>query len=344
MPNSRPANALVLLLYLLLASLCPANAQGPETRIVPVTIVTADGKPLTDLQLRNIRIHGRKVQLKSFRLDTGPRRIVLLLDTSGSMAISNGKVTLWQAAVHTARLFLDTLPSADWVSVHVFAEKDKQVVPFTHDFGLVRAAIAGLPKPATEEAKSEYGARTDLDNALKSVLATLSDRHEFGDAVVIFSDGFFPRSDEGDILSYFDPPDYLQHLMPKMGVQGVRIFFSLAGNVTGAPPLHGIELFMGNTGGESFELSHTRPPLYSQSDPYAHPDAPTYRSDSLEQRVFANCAAVQDTYRLQLQFAQSLVKPARLRLDVVDGRGKALRNVVVLSPQFVYPDTAPAHH
>lgn len=315
------------------------SAQRSETRIVPVTTVTADGKPVTNLQSRNVRIQDRDVQIKTLSLDTNPRRIVLLIDTSGSMGMSNGRVTLLQAAVHTARLFLDRVPSADLISVHAFADTDREVVPFIHDAGAIRAGITDLLKPDAEGAKKEHHADTDLRGALNSILTLLSDHPQFGDSIVIFSDGLFPRSDQDDILSYYDQPDYLERALPRLGGLGVRVFFSLAGKVQGTPPLHGIELFMGGTGGESFEFHDSGPSFYGAINAYDRPATPVFRSDSLEQRAAALCVAIQDTYRLQLELAASLEKPTRLRLDFVDDRGKALRDVVVLTPKFLYPDS-----
>jgi len=302
-----------------------------------------DGKPVTNLQPQNVRVHGRDVQVNRFSLDTSPRRIVLLIDISGGMGISNGRVNLLQAAVHTAGLFLDRVPSVDWLSVHVFAEKEKEVVPLTRDRGVIHTAIRNLPEPGTEETKKDYGARTDLQNALNSILTVLSEHPQFGDAIVVFSDGRFPpRSDRSDILNYYDQPDYLLQVTPQLGTLGVRVFFSLAGNVEGSPPLHGIELFMGATGGESFELHDSGLLFHSSISPHApydRPKVPIYRSDSLEQRAVALSVAIQDTYRLQLEFGRPLEKPTRLHLDLVDERGKALHDVAVLSQAFVYPET-----
>lgn len=342
MLKPRLAYALALLSYFL-SSPCSTNAQRPETYIVPVTILTADGNPVLNLQSQNLRVHSRGLKVKSFSPDASPRRIVLLFDVSGSMALSNGRVTLLQAAVHTAELFLDRVPSLDSISVHVFADMDQEVVPFTHDFGTIRASIANLPKPGADESKKEYGTRTDLGNSLNHILTLLSEHPQFGDTIVIFSDGLFPRAGQGDILSYYDQPDYLYRVTPRLGMLGVRVFFSLAGNVEGAPPLHGIESFIGATGGESFELHKSGGLYLGMNDAYDRPETPIFRSDSLEERALALCAAIQDTYRAELQPTSSLEKPIRLQLDVVDERGKVLHNAAVLSPEFLYPDAGTQH-
>lgn len=323
----RLTSASAFLFCLLCACPYATNAQHAETYIVPVTVVSLDGKPLTSLQSENVRIHESGVTLKSFNLDSSSRRIVLLFDTSGSMMISNGSVTLLQAAVHTASLFLDRVSSADFISLHAFAGKDKELVPFTHDVGAIRAAMNNLPKPE---------GRTDLDNALNSILRVLSESPQFGDVIVIFSDGLLPRSNEDNVMVYYDPPDYLERMKPRLGMAGVRVFFSLAGNIQGAQSLHGIELFMGATGGESFELKNAGPTFYGGI--YDHPEAAVYRSNSLEQRAVMLSTAIQDTYRLELKFAKPLEKPARLHFGFVDERGKALHNLTVLSPEFAYPD------
>ena len=89
----------IALLFCLCASPCPTNARAPETHILPVTVVTVEGKPVANLQSHNVHIHGGGAQVKSFSLDIGPRRIVLLLDTSGSMGTNDdGKPRLAVAA------------------------------------------------------------------------------------------------------------------------------------------------------------------------------------------------------------------------------------------------------
>jgi VWA domain-containing protein len=332
------ARALALLVCLLAVSPYPTFAQHQQTRVLPVTVLAADGRPIPDLQLRNIHVHGKAVHLNSFVPDTSPRRIVLLFDTSGSMAISNGRVTLLQAAIHTAGLFLDRVPSGDLISVYAFADKSRELVPFTHDLAAIRSAMNDLTTPDVERAGKKYGTGTDLGNVLNSILTLLSANPQFADTIVVFSDGLLPRSNGSNIMAFYDQPDYLERITPSLGTLGVRVFFSLAGNVEGAPPLHGVEQFIGATGGESFELNDSGPSFYGGA--YDHPEAPVYRSNSLERRALVLFAAIQDTYRLQLQFTSPLEKPTRLHLDFVDGQGKALHNVTVLSPEFVYPDAA----
>jgi len=334
--TSVTARALAFLVCLLCASSFPTTAQQQQTRVLPVTVLAADGNPIQDLQSRNIRVHGKAVQLKSFGPDTSPRRIVLLFDTSGSMAISNGRVTLLQAAIHTAGLFLDQASSVDLISVYAFADKSRQLVPLTHNLAAIRAAMNDLPKPEMERASKKYGTGTDLGNALNSILDLLSESPQFGDTIVVFSDGLLPRSNADNIMAFYDQPDYLERITPRLGTLGVRVFFSLAGNVEGAPPLRGVERFIGATGGESFELNDSGPTFYGGV--YDHPEAPIYRSNSLERRAVVLCAAIQETYQLQVQFASPLTKPTRLHLDFLDAQGKALHNMTVLSPEFVYPD------
>lgn len=342
MLKPRLAYALALLYYFL-SSPCSTNAQRPETYIVPVTILTADGNPVLNLQSQSLRVHSRGLKVQSFSLDASPRRIVLLFDVSASMGMSNGRVTLFQAAVRTSELFLDRVPSLDSISVHVFADKDKELVPFTRDFGAVRASISNLPTPGTDESKKVYGARTDLESCLNHILALLSGHPQFGDTIIIFSDGQFPRPGRDEILNFYDQPDYLIRVTPRLGVLGVRVFLSLAGNIGGAPPLHGIESFMTATGGESIELRNPVFPDLGMNGAYEHPEAQVFRSDSIGQRAFALCAAVQDTYRAELQPTNPLEKPIRLHLNVVDEKGKALHNVALLSPEFIYPAVGTQH-
>jgi len=63
-----------------------------------------------------------------------------------------------------------------------------------------------------------------------------------------------------------------------------------------------------------------------------------FRSNDLGQQMKSLCATVQSAYRLELQLSRPVRSKKRLHLNLVDGRGKTLHNVAVLSPEFVYPD------
>jgi Mg-chelatase subunit ChlD len=364
MPNIqtfRLPGAFALLACFLGASPRAISAQQPETRVVPVTVIAADGKAVTNLQSRNIRLRGRDMQLKSFSADAGPRRIVLLLDTSGSMGeIDDGKPRL-EIAIRLVNLFLDNVPAGDLVGLYQFSDKPREIVPFTKSFAEIRRALGPI-SPSQEREMLGY---TNIGDVLNAILTNSQEPLGFGDAIVIFSDG------------EFDSPNgkhrTLSSVGPALVRRGVRVFLALAqekgtvpsdtGAVSeGTQSAHGItqlspaqqrmatqtgatpvlildpeaaattdaEIFVGGVGGESFA-----PASYS----IIARTPEVFRSNDLTQRMESLSGAVQSTYRLDLQFSGPVKRKKRLHLEVVDGRGKALHNVTVLSPEFVYPHT-----
>jgi hypothetical protein len=356
MLRSRLTEALALL-FCLCASPCPTNAQAPETHILPVTVVTADGKAVTNLQSRNVRVHDRGVEVKSFGLDTSPRRIVLLFDTSGSMgaidgAIDKGKPRLAVAA-ELMNLFLDTVPAGDSLALYLFADSPRELIALTHDVAAIREAIGPIPP----DQERDIVGRTNIRDALNAILINLQEPLGFGDSIVIFSDGEWdPDKDKQNSLA---------SLAPMFVQRGVRVFLVLAlekGTVPTGPPsasagIDQMVLAPGHLGLGSQSIGVT--PDYegerivdSESSvdtiggaSFAPADqsnvlqtTTVFRANDLGQRMKSLCAAVHSVYRLELELSGPLRSKKRLRLNLVDERGKPLHNVAILSPEFVYPD------
>lgn len=372
------------LLVCLFMSPGPTNAQAPETRLVPVTVVTADGKPVTILDSQNVRVHDRGVQVKSFRLDESPRRIVLLLDTSVGMGINDrgkpsGEPRL-AVASELMNLFLDSVPASDSLALYQFADSPREVVPFTHDAAAIRQAISTL----TPDRERDIVGRSNIRDALSTILTNLQEPLAFGDSIVIFSDG--------DWNSERDKRPSLDSLASAIVQDGVRIFLVLAQEdsavlnqlqttstgvtqvvpVPRNPPLQNppigltpdyekerivdSESFVDAVGGATFApaaLSNVLPrnSVFLSNYPGQRMQSlsPADQSNILQstivfhsndpgQRMKSLGAAVQSAYRLELQLSGPLRRKKRLHLNLVDGRGKSLHNVAVLSPELVYPD------
>lgn len=357
MPAFRGTRLILILCGLLCAAPYAAHAQQAPTRVVTVTVLTADGQPVTNLTSENIRIRGGDAKAKSFSLDANPRRIVLVLDTSGSMRAGDNGITISSAggvahgksriAVASAlmNLFLDNESPADLLALYQFSDAPREVVPFTHDVGEIRQAMTPVPFQRIKTA-----GHTDIVDTLDAILTNSQEPLGFGDSIVIFSDGGFDF-DEGKgrkLTSY----------SPQLVQRGIRMFLALAqekptvpietgstdsepeqgppvrphlyeGDTLGPDPkdfMTPSEVFVAAVGGESF-----LPADYADKLPMPK----VYRSNDFAQRMKALRNAVHDTYRLEVQFAEPLKSKERLRLAVA---GKGLHNGVVLSPDFVYPD------
>jgi hypothetical protein len=313
----RSAIISLTLLLAALASASSSSAQTGEIRTVPLVALSSTGRVNLGLAIRNVRLKSHDATLRSFVLDTSPRRILLLLDTSGSMSepIGDKRVTVWNYTKHMAEDFLKTVFRQDSVALDVFADKERQIVPFTHDFASIRAAIDGLPQPR---------GFTFAGNALQAALRDFGTTTGFGDSVVFFSDGQFPR--DGGL---FDS------LMEDASKTFVRVFLIFPvtdfDRYYADPPLvldmESLINSMRATGGFSFAPKEV---------PSDWATWEMIRSAPL-QRVAALSNAIHGTYRVELQFTDAIRKKQKLQLEIVDDKGKNMRNVYALYPHTIYP-------
>jgi von Willebrand factor type A domain len=308
-------------------------------------VMGQDGKIVEGLTGQNLRVRGIKAKVQSANLDTSPRRIVLLLDISGSMkeAADYRRKTRWEYAKEMAKRFLDDAPAQDFVALGVFAKEEKQAASFTHDFALIRAAIDALPEPDSMAARGSYGTETYAGEALHAAVANASQDLRFGDAVIFFSDGEFSMEDRRHSLD---------SVAGDLERRGVRVFLAFAlGNWLAlrdfAPDFWTSAVidssdFTALTGGFSFGPAMPPDSQMPGLDPLESrngwPGLQIHGLDSLESRMLALCNAVQGTYRVELQLDQALRKKQRLEFEVVDRRDKPVHDLLLLYPRNFYPD------
>jgi len=294
-----------------------ALAQSGEAHTIPLVVMNQDGQIVEGLTLQNVRIKPATASVQNIALDVRPRRIVLLVDMSGSMSalLSEGKhITALDYTKDMAKVFLQTLLRQDSVALDIFGDKEKQIVSFTHDFASIKAAINALPQPR---------GTTLAGDALQAALRDLGPTPGFGDSIVFFSDGQF-ELDTSDKL--------IESQRADLGRCAVRIFLVLP--VTSHLHLPLSELmpvienemnFMDETGGFAFTPSGFPgywPTLEIRSDPI--------------HEIASLSNAIHGTYRVELQFTHPIRRKRKLQLEIVDNKGKNMRNVYVLYPHALY--------
>lgn len=136
-----------------LASFSALGQQGSEDHIIPLTILEQDGRSEQLVKPQSLRVKGVPGQVQRVELDSGPRRIVLLLDASGSMTRS--PEPRWQSAIQIAKEFLSMLRPADRVALHVFAVKHLILSSYTGDFGFVAWQLGLCRELSSQSAKKE---------------------------------------------------------------------------------------------------------------------------------------------------------------------------------------------
>jgi hypothetical protein len=106
-----------------------AQTSNYSTQIFTLAIRDQKGRFVTDIQPNQIVITGQGANVRRLELDNAPRRIVLLLDTSGSMG--NYKSLSWSNVAHVAIQIALQRKGDDLIGLETFAEKDQILVPLT---------------------------------------------------------------------------------------------------------------------------------------------------------------------------------------------------------------------
>src|SRR5438552_2894515 len=176
--------------------------------MIPFTVLSDKGLPLTDLRKNEVKllIDGKSVQSDMFeKSENAPVSFTILLDTSGSMALS-GKMDAARAAVGA---LLAHRRAGDDFALYVFAESEaREVVPFTEEPAKITSALAKV---------TPYGKTAFFD-----ALATMPERSRLGKnssrAVVLLSDGI----DNASTLTRADLARLLQGVAVPIYPLGIR--------------------------------------------------------------------------------------------------------------------------
>ncbi len=167
----------------------PRFQVSVDTVSLSVTVLDEQGHLVPDLPRENFSIYedGVEQQIQIFTRGELPLRMVILLDTSGSM---RPKLKLAQEA---AVRFVRSLKPGDEVQVVEFNDRVLTLAQFTSDFDQVEQAIRGTTTTgATSLYNAIYVSLKDLERETKADL----DRR----AIVVLSDG----NDTKSILGFED--------------------------------------------------------------------------------------------------------------------------------------------
>jgi Ca-activated chloride channel family protein len=154
-----------------------------------------------------VTVDGTQTKVVSVSLSSGPRRIVLMVDTSGSMNLSPQR-SGWGIALRTAAFAYTAIPSDASVALVTFGDKEQGVSDGFQDSPKVGRRMLNL-------AKQEPSGRTALFDSIDQALS-LFQVPQLGDAIYLVTDG-------GDNKSHFS----IGKLKEKLAVHGVRVFVFL---------------------------------------------------------------------------------------------------------------------
>lgn len=165
-----------------------AFAQDPSClhRQVPVNLVDHWGYPQREIETATLRgdFRGKPVDILKVTKDARPRRIIILLDTSGSMLETENRK--WTLALQVAGDAAAFLPPDSEVALDTFAEKIEETVDFAKGRNAVAEKIIAL-KAGIKTAHSNLRT-TGLWDSLLGALDRFG-RSQPGDVVYLISDG-----------------------------------------------------------------------------------------------------------------------------------------------------------
>jgi hypothetical protein len=180
-------------LFLVLTfSIAPARAQSKECleRTVPLSIISWDGSPLLNQGARSFdaSVQWDSVEISSLALDEGPRRILLLIDTSTSFLDKS------DLAIGLASDLVDHLPSSSEMGLASFSGSLTPLVSPTKDHAeILRGLQSVFPPVGSKSHIKRHG--TALWDAVRNGVDLLGDS-QVGDAVFVITDGMDTTSKE----------------------------------------------------------------------------------------------------------------------------------------------------
>lgn len=298
----------------------PGESADCRDRTILVN-VGSRGNVSENLAVSNSSLAGvyrqRPVRIDSITPDQRPRRLVLLVDNSGSM-LGDG-VSDRKLALDVANDVLDHMPAESQIGLAFFSDKRLLgATPVTTDRRKLKDTVERL-------GVRPFG-RTSLWDAIDESVALLG-APQPGDAMYVISDG-------GDNISAADPRTVARILV---GAQ-IRLFAFLTMN--GGHDRYGpgdLAQLAEDTGG--FAVGSLTPSQMGRArDAAATPQDKLVKSilelrpdlDSQYQQILA-------FYRLTIELPEPIDKPLDWTLDWSDAEKAARKNLVLLYPHILMP-------
>jgi hypothetical protein len=193
-----------ILLFLLLCPHCfgaEDNACTDRTLIVSASDSNGKAIPFT-LQSADIgaKINGKPVQVVSATKPTNPRRVIIVLDASGSMS------SKWQRLIEFAAKIVRESPSSSEFALVLFADNELRKV------GFGRTGPEMINEIMSFKDVKPYG-HTGLRDGVSEAMNLFQPNRE-GDTIVVVSDG-------GDNHSKVSP----RQLREALWSRGIRVMF-----------------------------------------------------------------------------------------------------------------------
>jgi len=324
---SRKAFLTVLLSAIVLSPITlPAQDSGCTQRTIAVGVVDGAWNLVPDLSAANFRgkLRGHDVRILSAAVDTSPRRIVLLLDASGSMmdsSVGGG----WKTEKAISQYLIQFAPPRASIAFIAFSRTILESEGFDDEPQALLQHLSALVKVCEQPRKGPQV--TALFDAISRAGGTLG--------VCKLGDVICTLTDAGDNKSL----STARRVEAELLNSGVRLFGIVTirelsprarapEEATGPEQLHSM---IEATGGNTLFV-----PYVAMSEPYINIRAKTAAdaADLALQRLFRQMG---EFYRLEVRLPEKVDKPTKWKLEVLDANGKPMRGVEVHYPQELMP-------
>src|SRR5215469_612561 len=214
----------------LLLCIQPVWSQDPPctTRKLPVSFRDSQNLPLQNISITDLeaKLHGRPVKIVSLAPDPRPRRLVLILDTSGSIGSIEGEPALWNLELSLAWHFFEANRERAKIAMLFFGDEVHDVT----DFAQGNAAVGEKLRQVSEDSKyvkKQIKGRTALRDAIFQGIQLL-DHPSSADAVYVMTDG-------GDNSSHQSASELGRHLAVTSVRRFAVVLYPKLGNRRQAP-------------------------------------------------------------------------------------------------------------
>jgi Mg-chelatase subunit ChlD len=184
-----------------------------ERRSIPVALRDNQNLPLQNISVDDLeaKVRGKPIKILSFAPDPRPHRLVLILDTSGSMGSTAGESPLFALGLSLARHFFEVNRQWSHISLLTFNKNVTEALDFTRGNSAVGDKLQQIASDHNY-IKANVKGTTALRDAILEGLQLL-DHPSSADALYLLTDG-------GDNASKRSAADVTQRL----ALTSVRLF------------------------------------------------------------------------------------------------------------------------
>lgn len=310
----------------------PEQAQETDcaSRTLPISVRDAQGAPIHGFQSPDFeaKLQRKPVQILSITPDKRQHRVVVLLDTSGSMAGEATQLRPWEAATIVALHLAATRGSKIPLSLILFGETADVAVDFSRGSPAVKSKLEEMLKDA-DVAKKQIRGRTALYDAIAKGFRLL-DHPTSADVLYVVSDA-------GDNLSHKHPRD-IERMLASSGVRIFAVIVRDVGLLYTPEELAGFEDLAGlieKTGGMTVGLVRA-------SGAWSIVGEGTRGNWQEAMQHFYQSLLGNDLIRIQVP--PDLHRCARLQIKLSDAAQKDWKGAQVLVPSEIGPCVAAESH